>query len=126
MPETQCCCYAAQQGSLKKQHTTQQKPECSLPPTGCFRNPRRLGANSVYSDLFGESAWVQAEKMVLSESYFHFLTQAGLSVECCFLVFFPLHKATTLLAPDFNKYPQLPKHCKDISFKEDLNPRQER
>lgn len=124
MPATQCCCYAAQQGSLKKTTPRNKKPECSLPPTGCFRNPRRLGASEVHSDLFGKSAWVHAEKTVLSESYFHFLTQTGLSVECFLL--FPLHKAISLLTPDFKNQPQLPKHREDTSFKEDLNPGQER
>lgn len=105
----------------KNLHTTQQKPE--QPPT--YRmflkpwNPQGLGANEAHSDLFGESIWVQAKKMVLS--YFNLLTQTWLSVGCCLLQI-----ELPLSSPSFNKSPQLPKHCEDVSFKEDLNPGHEK
>lgn len=128
MPETQCCCYTDQQGSfLKKQndetphHVTKTRKQ---PPTyRMFLKPTEAGYQLGVLLYFCvcDTAWIQAEKMVLSEIYFRFLTQQG----CLWsIVFFPLFSPSKL--PDFNQYLQLPKHCEDISFKEDLNPGPER
>lgn len=63
---------------------------------------------------------------MLSENYFNLLTQTGLSVECFLPSLTNPQKATSPLAPNLNKYLQPSKHYEDISFKEDLNPAQQR
>lgn len=130
MPKPHCCCYAAQQGSLKKttSHNKNQNAASHLQDVSethggwvQIRHSQTFMVRALGCKLRSLCS-LKITSVFLRKNF----SSSGLSVEC-FLPSLPNpQKATSLLAHDLNKYLHPPKHYEGISFKEYLNPDQQR
>lgn len=130
MPKPHCCCYAAQQGSLKKptSHNKNQNAASHLQDVSethggwvQIRHSQTFMVRALGCKL-RSSCSLKITSIFLQKNF----SSCGLSVEC-FLPSLPNpQKATSLLAPDLNKYLHPPEQYEGISFKKDLNPGQQR